>query len=111
LEAERVAAAQAAWQANQARLAKDQAARQAQIDAEWAQLDSTREQRRAARIAEIRAQWKAAFLADPDTQAELALHAQRVAELERAKDVASITANTKLGVRIDVATARENDRH
>jgi hypothetical protein len=111
LEAERMAAAQAAWQATQARLAKDEAARQAQIDAEWAQMEANREQRRAARIAEIRAQWNAAFLADPDTQAELALHARRVAELERAKDVASVTANTKLGVRIDVATARENDRH
>lgn len=111
IEAEREAAAQAAWNANQARLARDQAARQAAVDAEWTQMDTDRAQRRAARLAEIRARWQAAFLADPDTQSELTLHAQRIAQLERAKDIASVSANAKLGVRIDVATARENDRH
>jgi len=81
------------------------------MDAAWQQRDTDRESRRAARAAEIRAKFQAAFLADPDTQSELTLHAERVAELARAKDVAQVTANSKLGVRIDVATARENDRH
>ncbi len=111
IEAERIAAAQASWNASQARFAKDQAARQAALDTEIAQREANREQRRAARAAEIRAKWQAAFLADADTQSELTLHAERVAELTRAKDVAGVTANAKLGVRIDVATARENDRH
>ena len=111
IEAERIAAAQTAWNAAQARQAHDQAARQAAMDAAWQQRETDRESRRAARAAEIRAKFQAAFLADPDTQSELTLHAERVAELARAKDVAQVTANSKLGVRIDVATARENDRH
>ncbi|HEY3801708.1 MAG TPA: IPT/TIG domain-containing protein [Kofleriaceae bacterium] len=109
--ARRMAAAQAAWAQSQGQLAKDQAARQAALETQYQQRDADREQRRTARLAEIRQKWQAAFLADPDTQAELTLHAQRVAELARAKDLAGVSANSKLGVRIDVATQRENDRH
>jgi hypothetical protein len=111
LAAQRLAAAQAAWAQNQAQLAKDQAARQAALDAQYQQRETDRQTRRAARLEELRQKWQSAFLADPDTQAELTLHAQRVAELQRAKDLASVSANAKLGVRIDVATQRENDRH
>jgi len=111
IEADRVAAAQVAWSTQQAKWAKDQAARQAALDADWQQREQTREQRREQRIQEIHAKWQAAFLADEETQSELTLHAERTAELTRAKDVASVTANQKLGVRIDVALGRENDRH
>ena len=111
IEADRVAAAQVAWSTQQAKRAKDQAARQAALDADWQQREQTREQRREQRIQEIHAKWQAAFLADEETQSELTLHAERTAELTRAKDVASVTANQKLGVRIDVALGRENDRH
>jgi hypothetical protein len=72
---------------------------------------ATREQRRAERIAEIQARWKRAFLADDDTQDELTLHAQRMAEIVRMRDLADLTANAKLAVRIEVALSRENDRH
>jgi len=111
IEADRIAAAQAAWSTQQAMWAKDQAARQAALDAEWQQREQTREQRREQRIQEIRSRWQAAFLADEETQSELMLHAERTAQLTRAKDVASVMANQKLGVRIDVALGRENDRH
>jgi IPT/TIG domain/WXXGXW repeat (2 copies) len=111
LAAQRLAAAQASWAQSQAALARDQAARQAALDAQYQQREADREQRRAARLEALRQQWQAAFLADPDTQAELTLHAQRIAELARAKDLAGVTANSKLGIRIDVATQRENDRH
>jgi hypothetical protein len=111
IEAQRVAAAQAAWAASQARFAHDEAAREAALEAEYQQREADRESRRAQRMEEIRHKWQAAFLADPDTQSELTLHAQRVADLARAKDLAGVTANSKLGVRIDVATQRENDRH
>ena len=60
---------------------------------------------------ELQAKWNAAFLADADTQDELTLHAQRVADLERMKDVASLSADAKIAVRIDLATQKENDRH
>ncbi|CAN5427751.1 hypothetical protein BH11MYX1_BH11MYX1_41530 [soil metagenome] len=111
IEADRIAAAQAAWSTQQAKWAKDQATRQAALDAGWQEREQTRERRREQRIQEIRARWQASFLADLDTQSELTLHAERTAELTRARDVASVTANQKLGVRIDVALGRENDRH
>jgi hypothetical protein len=111
IDAERQAAAQAAWSAQQAKYAKDAAARRSAVEQHWQELDSNREQRREERRREILAKWQAAFLADSETQDELTLHAQRVAELTRAKDVAAVNNNQKLGVRIDVALARENDRH
>ena len=111
LEAERQKAAQAAWAAQQSKLAKDRAARQAAIEQREQERAANREQRREQRVAEIRAKWQAAFLADPNTQDELTLHAQRVAELTRMKDMAELTANAKVGVRVDIAMQKENDRH
>ena len=111
IDAEREAAAKAAWAAQQAKYAKDAAARQAALEARWQEMEANREQRREQRIQEIRAKWQAAFLNDPDTQSELTLHAERVADLTRAKDVASVKGNQALGVRIDVALSREGDRH
>ena len=103
--------AEQAWADRQKQLAKDRAARQAAIDQHHRELDETREQRRAEREREIRAKWEAAFLADPDTQAELTLHAQRTAELARMREVAELSENSKLVVRIGVAQSREDDRH
>lgn len=111
MEEARHKAAEDAWKAMAAKQAHDKAAREAAWKAQWQQMESDREQRREKREAEIRAKWDAAFLADPDTQAELALHAQRVAELSQAASIAEVNANEKLGVRIQVATAKENDRH
>ena len=111
IEAERQAAAQAAWTASQAKMAHDAAARQADMDRRWNELEGNREQRRQQRVQEIRAKWQAAFLGDADTQDELTLHAERVAHLTRAKDVASLNNNQKLAIRIDIAFAKENDRH
>ena len=103
--------AEQAWAERQKLLAKDRAARLAAIEQRHRELDETREQRRAERAREIRAKWEAAFLADPDTQAELTLHAQRVAELTRMREVAELSGNGKLVVRIGVAQSREDDRH
>jgi hypothetical protein len=111
LDEERQKAAQAAWAAQQSKLAKDRAARQAAIEQREQEREANREQRREQRVAEIRAKWQAAFLADPNTQDELTLHAQRIADLTRMKDMAELSADAKLGVRIDVATQKENDRH
>jgi hypothetical protein len=111
LDDERHKRAQEEWAAEQAKFAKDKAARESEWQKRQAEMESTREQRREQRAAEIRAKWDAAFLADPDTQDELTLHAQRVAELERMKDIAQVRADAKLGVRIDVATQKETDRH
>jgi hypothetical protein len=103
--------AEQAWAERQKQLAGDRAARLAAIEQHHRELDQTREQRRAEREREIRAKWEAAFLADPDTQAELTLHAQRIAELVRMREVAELSGNGKLVVRIGVAQSREDDRH
>jgi hypothetical protein len=110
-EGERQKAAEAAWAAHQKDLAKDRAARENAWKQKWQEMDGNRETRRHQREEEIRAKWDAAFLADADTQAELALHGERVATLARAASIAEVNANTKLGVRIQVAEGRENDRH
>lgn len=111
IDDERKKAAEAAWNAQAAKWAKDKAAREAEYSKRWDDMDHNREQRRLEREKEIRAKWEAAFLGDPDTQAELTLHAQRVAQLARMKDVAAIQGDAKLGVRIEAATDRENTRH
>jgi hypothetical protein len=103
--------AEAAWADRQKALAKDRAAREAAVAQRHTERDNTREQRRAEREQEIRQKFANAFLADPNTQDELTLHAQRVADIERMSDVAEIKADGKLAVRIDVLRSRENDRH
>ncbi|HMG52480.1 MAG TPA: IPT/TIG domain-containing protein [Kofleriaceae bacterium] len=103
--------AEQAWAERQKLLAKDRAARLAAIDHHHRELSESREQRRADRLREIRAKWEAAFLADPDTQAELTLHAQRGAELARMREVAELSENGKLVIRIGIAQSREDDRH
>lgn len=109
-DAERLKAEQQ-WADRQRLLAKDLAARTAAFEKHRQDLVDTREQRRADRLREIRAKWDAVFLGDPDTQSELTLHAQRVAELERMREVAELSENGKLVVRIGVAQSREDDRH
>lgn len=111
LDDERRKRAEAEWAEQQKSWAKDRAARQAAYEKRQQDMEQSRDERRAKRMEEIRAKWNAAFLSDADTQDELTLHAQRVADLQRMKDVASVNGDAKLGVRIDVATQKENDRH
>jgi hypothetical protein len=114
LEEQRHRDAEAAWIARQkelAAIAKDRAARDAWWKKHEEELEASREERREKRAAEIRAKWEGAFLADADTQAELALHAERVATLDRAKEIAELKSDGKLAVRIDVALGKENARH
>lgn len=103
--------AEAQWAERQRQLAKDRAARQAELDRHRQEWQASREQRREDRLREIRARWQAAFLADADTQAELTLHAQRVAEIGRMREIAELTENGKLVIRIGVAESREEARH
>ncbi len=111
MDEERRKAAEAAWNERQKQWAKDKAARENMWKQRWQEMEANREDRRRRREEEIRAKWDAAFLADADTQAELTLHAQRVAELARAASIAEVNANAKLGIRIQVAQQREDDRH
>ena len=111
LDDERRKQAEAEWAARQQELAKDRAAREAEMRKRMEERAATREQRRAERVAQLEAKFKRDFLADADTQAELTLHAQRVADLARAKEVAEVQGNGKLVVRIDIASSREDQRH
>jgi hypothetical protein len=110
-EDERRAAAEAAWRERAARIAKDRAARDAELQKQEQELAASREARRRAYLAEVAAKFQHAFLADPETQSELALHAQRAADLSRMQRLADDLNDQKLGVRIEVATRRENERH
>jgi hypothetical protein len=111
LEDERRRKAEAAWRERQQQLAKDRAAREAAWRQREAERAATREQRRAERAAALRARWDRAFLADPETQDELTLHAQRVAELVRMREVAELSNNGRLAVRVEIAQGREDERH
>jgi hypothetical protein len=108
---ERRRAAEAAWTERQKRIAADRAQRESEHQRRAEERERTREERRRARAEAIRAKWDRAFLADPNTQDELTLHAQRVAELVRMSEIAELSNNGKLAVRIEIASARENDRH
>jgi hypothetical protein len=108
---ERRAAAEAAWRERAASIAKDRAARDAYLQKQEQELAASREQRRRAYLAEVAAKFQRAFLADPETQSELTLHAQRAADLARMQRLADDLNDQKLGVRIEVATRKENERH
>jgi hypothetical protein len=108
---ERRRAAEAAWTERQKRLVADRAQRETALRNRTEERARTREERRRERADAIRAKWDRAFLAHPDTQDELTLHAQRVAELVRMGEIAELSNNGKLAVRIEIASARENDRH
>jgi hypothetical protein len=111
IEDERRRRAEAAWAERERDLAKDQAARAAMY-AKWQdELAATREQRRERELAELRAKWDRELLGSEEFQAEMTLHAQRVAELERMRKLAEQAADRKIGIRIELLVARENDRH
>jgi hypothetical protein len=111
LEEERRREAERMWAERQQQLAKDRAAREAALRQLQAEREATRERRRAERVAALQARWQRAFLSDAETQAELTLHAQRVADLARMRELAEVAANGKLAVRIDIAHRREIHRH
>ena len=103
--------AEAQWADRQRQLAKDRAAREAAVRQRLEERANNREQRREERRETIRKRFAAAFLADEETQNELDLHAQRIAELERMTDIAEIKNDSKLAVRVSVLRTREDQRH
>lgn len=111
IEAERRRAAKQRWKERRKELAKSREERRRRLAEREAELRETRERRRQERMAEVRARFRAAFLADPQTQAELALHAERIARLHRMLRLAEANADGNLVVRIEVALDRENQRH
>ncbi len=111
LDADRRQQAELVWKTRQSTLAKDAAARGADLAKREHDLEATRDKRREVEMSELRTKWRAPALANPDVQAELTLHGQRVAELDRMDRLATAKADGKIAVRIQVALAKENDRH
>tara|TARA_R110002096_G_scaffold436100_1_gene667710 strand:+ start:76660 stop:77814 length:1155 start_codon:yes stop_codon:yes gene_type:complete len=108
---ERRALAESNWKARKANLANDRAARLVALQEREAALQASQDQRRTDRRAAIRGNFEAEFLADEATLAELALHAERTARLQRMLRLAEANASEKLIIRIDVALSAEDDRH
>jgi hypothetical protein len=89
----------------------DAAARRAAVQKAIDERAANRQKRRDDRIAELRAKWDREFIADTATQDELVLHAYRIANLARLREIADLTGNAKALVRIELASNRENVRH
>ncbi|MEJ7603736.1 MAG: IPT/TIG domain-containing protein [Kofleriaceae bacterium] len=111
LDEERRKAAEAWWAAREKQINADRAARETEWRRRHEEMERTRDERRISRARAIRAKWDRAFLIDPATQDELTLHAQRVAELGRMREVAELANNGKLAIRVEIAESRENERH
>jgi hypothetical protein len=111
VETDRQHAAETAWKDRQKGLAKDRPARDAELAKQEKDLEASRDQRREKEATEVRTKWKPAELENADVQAELTLHAKRVADLEQMDRLATARADGKLVVRVQVATAKENERH
>jgi hypothetical protein len=110
-ESGRQLTAENTWKDRQKTIAKDRAARDAELVKQEHELETSRAQRRTQQMAEVRTKWQSFVLTDPDIQAEMTLHSQRVAELERIDRLATARADGKLVVRAQVAITKENDRH
>ena len=99
------------WAKRRGELAKDKAERRKAMLAQEAEMAETRAERRAKRAAALRNKWKREFLVDENTQAEVSMHAERMARLARMRRLAETDDLGKLVVRIDIAIERENGRH
>lgn len=99
------------WLERRKQLARTVAERVAAMKAHEEEMARDREQRREQRLAQIRARWERAFLAGEDVQAELALHAERMARLDRMQRLAEANDSAALVIRIRIAIAQEDDRH
>jgi hypothetical protein len=109
--AERRKSAEADWKRRKKDISKNREERLQRLEEREAALSASRDERREIRHAEIRAEFDARFLADPNTVAALAMHAERLARLQRMERLAEANDDGKLMVRITVALADENERH
>jgi hypothetical protein len=108
---QRRTAAERRWRQREAKLARDAAAREAELRRQEEELRRQREERRRKHLAALRAKWEAQFLGHPEVRAEMALHAERSARLQRMLRLAEAGAHGKLAVRIYVLIESEDARH
>jgi len=74
------------------------------------ELRADRKEKRKERLKEIKAKW-GDLVKRPDAQAELEVHARRIARLERAKTIATEDKKTVLVGKIDKLIEKEKARH
>lgn len=103
--------AQRTWAQRKKQLAKNAAARKQALIREQNERRASRAKRRKARIEQLQAKWQRAFLSLPEAQTELSLHAQRMARLDRMRQLAEANASDKLVIRIGVLVRQEDARH
>ena len=108
---ERRTRAERRWKERQRQLAKDRAARLAELRRQEEEMAREREERRRKRREALRAKWEAQFLATADVRAEMAIHAERMARLNRMLRLAEVDGHGGLAVRIHVLMDAEDARH
>jgi hypothetical protein len=108
---ERQSRAEKRWKERQRELARSQAEREAELRRQEEEMRREREARRRAQQAALRAKWEAAFLATIDVRAEMAIHAERMARLQRMLRLAEAGDHGGLAVRIHVLMDAEGARH
>lgn len=99
------------WQERRAKLAADEAARLEALRLEEERLARERERRRHQRRAAIQKRFERAFLAEPEVQIELSIHAERMARLARMLRIAEARFQEDRVIRIEIASERERRRH
>lgn len=99
------------WAERQRQLARDAAERERLLREEEARLEREREKRRRERRERLRARWEQRLLAQADVRAELALHAERIARLERMSRLAEAGDYGSLVVRVRFLMEYEDARH
>jgi IPT/TIG domain len=109
--AERRMAAERYWRERERRLARTEAEREAAFRAEEERLARERARRQRERQAALRARWEHRFLVRDEVRAELALHADRTARLERMLRLAETGDFGTLVVRIRLLFDYEDERH
>jgi IPT/TIG domain len=104
-------AAERWWRERARRLARTEAEREAALRAEEERLARERARRQRERQAALRARWEQRFLVRDDVRAELALHADRTARLERMLRLAETGDFGGLVIRIRLLFDYEGERH
>jgi hypothetical protein len=102
---------EAQWETRRKQLAKDRQARLEELRRQEEELARSREERRRRQAAALAAKFERDFRAQPDVQAELALHAERSARLDRMLRLAEAQAEGGLVVRIRILQRQETERH
>jgi len=103
--------AERAWRQRKPNLGRSRAQRETARGIREDEMRRNRAERRRNSIAGYRARWQTNVLRAPEARAELALHSRRMARLWRMLRLAESLGRDNMVIRVDVAMARERQRH